>query len=298
MFRCPASEAIGGSIERFIPKRFHAAHKEHIRRFGQTGVTSRAMGHMGAISGLRADGEEFPIEGSISQVEVRGEKISTVILRDITERKRLEHDVLEISAHEQQRIGQDLHDDLCQWLAGTEFLANALAKDLARQSPADEARALKIVGAMRQANARARMLAHGLAPAMIESAGLAGALRELAANAGEMFGVCCHYNGPETVPVRDAVAALHLYRIAQEAISNAVRHGGAREIHILLQLDENSVTMLIRDDGSGIPQPQPQTSGMGLRTMRYRAGMIGATLEIRPGASGGTEIACTFPREL
>jgi PAS domain S-box-containing protein len=298
IFRCAASEAIGGSIERFIPMRFREAHAAHIRRFGETGVTSRAMGHIGALSGLRADGEEFPIDASISQVEVGGEKISTVILRDITERQRLEHDVLEISAHEQRRIGQDLHDDVCQWLTGTQFLASALATRLAARSDADAARAEKIADGVRQANARARALAHGLAPAMIEAAGLAGALRELAANAAEMFRIRCIFDGPETVKVRDEVAALHLYRIAQEAISNAVRHGGASEVHLLLQPDEDHVTMLIRDNGSGIAQPQPETLGMGLRTMHYRAGIVGARLEIRPGASGGTEIACTFPREL
>jgi len=219
-------------------------------------------------------------------------------ITDITERRRLEHDVLEISAHEQRRIGQDLHDDLCQWLTGIDFLASALAKDLARKSPKDAASAVKIAEAIRQVNGRARALAHGLAPAVIELAGLTGALRELAINAAEMFRIRCHYDGPETVPVRDSVAALNLYRIAQEAIGNAVRHGKAQEICVLLQPGKDRVTMLIRDDGCGIPQPQPQSPGMGLRTMRYRAAMIGATLEIRPGASGGTEVACTLPREL
>ncbi len=213
------------------------------------------------------------------------------------ERKRLEQEILEIGAREQRRIGQELHDDLCQWLTGTEYLASALANDLATRSPADAARALKIANAMRQGNARARTLAHGLAPAVIEAAGLTGALRELATSAGEMFRVRCLFDGPETVALRNEVAALQLYRIAQEAISNAVRHGAAREVHILLQPAGDRVTLLIRDDGSGIPQPPPETPGMGLRTMRYRAGIIGATLEIRPGASGGTEIACIFPRE-
>jgi PAS domain S-box-containing protein len=91
--------------------------------------------------------------------------------------------------------------------------------------------------------------------------------------------------------------ALHLYRIAQEAISNAVRHGGAQDVVILLRRHEGRVSMLIRDDGSGISQPLPLTSGMGLRSMRYRAESIGATLEIRPGASGGTEILCTLPEK-
>jgi PAS domain S-box-containing protein len=92
MFCCPAHEAIGHSIDRFIPERFHAAHRGHIRAFEETGVTDRSMGALGALFGFRADGHEFPIEASISQIEVKGEKLFTVILRDITERKRAEHE--------------------------------------------------------------------------------------------------------------------------------------------------------------------------------------------------------------
>lgn len=216
------------------------------------------------------------------------------MLVDITERRQLEQEVLEISAREQRRIGQDLHDDLCQWLAGTELLSKILARDLARESPAKAPQALEIAENTRQTLVRARMLARGLTPAVIGSEGLAGALRELAANAEGIFRIRCVYDGPDTVQVRDEVTALHLYRIAQEAISNAVRHGSAREVCMLLTSDEDRITMLIRDNGSGIPQPLPQTSGIGLRTMRYRAGFVGAALDIRPGATGGTEIACTF----
>ncbi len=218
-------------------------------------------------------------------------------IADLTARKRLEQEVLEISAREQRRIGQDLHDDICQWLAGTEFSASALAQDLAKRSPANAARALKIAEGVRQSLTRARTLARGLAPAVIEAEGLAGALRELAANAGEMFQIRCVYEGPETVQVRDKGGALHLYRIAQEAISNAVRHGGSGEIAICIESLDDRISMLIRDDGCGIRQPLPQSPGMGLRTMRYRAEIIGGTLEIRPGVRGGTEILCAFPRQ-
>jgi PAS domain S-box-containing protein len=298
MFRCSATEAIGSSIERFLPKRFRDAHGEHMRRVGETGVTSRAMGHLGAISGVRADGEEFPIEASISQTELESRKLYTVILRDITERRQLEQEVCEISAREQRRIGQELHDDLCQWLTGTEFLSFTLAKQLAGDCPEYSQRAQKIAENIRQALARARTLARGLTPGIIHSEGLAGALRELAANAREIFHVSCSCDCPQALDVRDEIAALHLYRIAQEAISNAVRHGGAREIEIAAEPHENHVCMAIRDDGCGIPDPIPQGSGIGLRTMRYRAGIIGATLEFRRAKNGGTEVVCAFPTGL
>jgi PAS domain S-box-containing protein len=218
---------------------------------------------------------------------------------DITERKRLEQDVIEISGHELNRIGQELHDDICQCLAGTAVLAGVLAKGIAKESPGNAAKAQEISDYTRHTLDALRMLARGLTPAVIQSeGGLAGALFKLAANVEELFHIRCRCDFTSTVDARDETAALHLYRIAQEAISNAVRHGGAHEVGILLQSHKGRISMLIRDDGCGIPQPLPQTPGMGLRTMRYRAGIIGATLEIRPGAGGGTEIVCTLPKEL
>ncbi|MDB6170902.1 MAG: multi-sensor hybrid histidine kinase [Chthoniobacteraceae bacterium] len=220
-----------------------------------------------------------------------------LIVMEITERKRLEQEVLDISGREQRRIGQDLHDDICQWLAGIQLLSSALAKDLTETSPANATRALKIAENMGHVLSRARMLARGLTPTVIESEGLAGALHELAANAEEMFHIRCFFDDAAIVEVRSKTVVLHLYRIAQEAISNAVRHGMADEIFIRLEEHDEHLLLLIRDNGRAITLPLPRTAGMGLRTMRYRSGMIGATLDIGPGQLRGTEVACTFSKE-
>ena len=296
LFRCPAAAAIGGPIDRFIPARYRAAHARHVRRFVDTGQTSRAMGRMDLIRGLRPDGEEFPIEASVSQVDVGGEIVATVILRDVTERKRLEQEVLDISSREQQRVGQELHDELCPWLAGTEFLSSALAQDLAHESPANAARARKINESLLHALARAHQLAHGLAPPLVATEGLGGALRALAANAEKIYPVRCRLDGLEPPALPDGVA-LHLYRIAQEAISNAVRHGGAREVHLRLRSDRFATSVQIHDDGRGFPPALAPSAGMGLRIMRYRTEIIGAKLEIRSGVTGGTAVICTLPAE-
>lgn len=298
MFGCVAADAIGSAIDRFIPHRFKAAHGGHVRHFGDTGSTSRAMGRMSPISGLRADGEEFPIEASISRVDFDGGRILTVILRDITERKRLELEVLRVSADEQRRIGQDLHDDVCQWLAGTEFLSASLARNLSEGSPADAALALKICENLREALSRTRGLARGLAPSIIGLEGLPSSLRDLAATSAELFRTRCTYEGPETLQISNQVTALHLYRITQEAISNGVRHGHAREVRVMLRSDAERITLTISDDGDGIDPAAIASPGMGLRTMRFRAAAIGAALEVHPGARGGTEVRCDLPRAL
>ena len=298
MFRCPASEAMDTPLERFIPSRFRAGHPGHIGRFGETGVTSRAMAHLGAISGLRTDGEEFPIEASISQTEVAEQKLFTVILRDITERKRLEREVLEISAHEQTRIGQELHDDICQWLSGVALLAGVLAQGLAQEDPKHSHAAREIADYTKHTLNALRMLARGLTPAVIQSEGLPGALHQLAANTEDLFRIHCAFECATGVSVKNELASLHLYRIAQEAVTNAVRHGGAGEVGIFLRTDQGRISMLIRDDGCGMPETPPKTTGMGLRTMQYRAGIIGAAIEVRPAPGGGTEVVCTFPSDL
>jgi len=237
-------------------------------------------------------------DGSVFFGEVRAREISEGriqgFIRDITECKRLEREVLEIGGHEVRRIGQELHDDICQWLAGTSMLAAALAKDLAKESPANAPRAQEIEDYTKHTLEALRRVTHGLVPAVFDE-GLVGALRELAANVEEILNIRCRCEFRYEVRVRDQNTILHLYRIAQEAISNAVRHGGAKEVTLLLLPNKDRFSMMIRDDGCGISQPLPQTSGMGLRTMRYRAGSIGATLEICPGAKGGTEVVCTIP---
>ena len=292
VFGVAAAEAIGGPLDRFIPARHHAAHAGHMRRFAAEGAARRLMGGAAGSVGLRADGVEFPLEASIAQTEVRGEPIFTVILRDITERRQIEREVLAVSAREQRRIGLALHDDLCQSLAGTHLLTVALARDLALESPATAGRARKIADHLQLTLDRARTMARGLAPAVIDSDGLGGALRELAAGALELHRVPCRYVGPDHVRARDPMAALHLYRIAQEAVRAAALHEGAREVELLVEPRGEHVAMTIRGDGRG---PSPPEAFLDLRTMRYRAGVVGATLEVCPGADGGTEVVCVFP---
>jgi len=295
MFRCPASEALDGPIDRFIPGRFRAGHKRHHRRFAETGETNRAMGRLGAVSGLRADGEEFPVEASISKIEVRGSKLFTVILRDVTERRRLEQEVLEISEIERKRIGQDLHDDLGQRLAGLWFISSTLEKNLRAESSAQSDAAARIAGLLDKALALTRSLARGLQPVMPEAGGLMAALAELAGRSNELFNLRCRFVCRDPVSVHDSSTAMHLYRIAQEAVTNAARHGRAKHISILLSHSAGELTLSVNDNGTGVRESARKHNGMGIRTMNYRAEMLGGTLEFRDRPRGGTSVICTIP---
>jgi PAS domain S-box-containing protein len=217
---------------------------------------------------------------------------------DITDRKRLEHEVIEISGREQRRIGQDLHDGICQHLAGTELMSQVLEQNLARQHRPEARQAAQIAAHVREAISQTRMLARGLSPVELESNGLMSALQELASNTSKLFGVPCHFRCGTPVLIQNNNAATHLYRVAQEAINNAIKHGKAGNITILLSLTDGTGTLAIEDDGVGFPRKAVENRGMGLRIMKYRAGMIGASLEVRRAGTTGTLVLCTFPKNL
>ncbi len=217
-----------------------------------------------------------------------------IIFRDITESKRLEKEILEISDRERQRIGQDLHDGLCQHLAGIELMSQALEQKLSARSKDGAARAGEIARQVREVIAQTRRLSRGLSPVTLQSEGLASALQELAANAEKMFGIQCRLVCEGAAGVRDLPTATHLYRIAQEAVSNAIRHGHAPSVLIELRQSGERAFLRVTDDGRGFPK-EPGSAGMGLRIMRSRAGMIGGSLAVESGPHGGAVVTCSIP---
>ncbi|MCX7723529.1 MAG: PAS domain S-box protein [Verrucomicrobiae bacterium] len=214
---------------------------------------------------------------------------------DITEAKRLQSEVLEISEQERTRIGHDLHDGLGQYLSGIALKAKCLQQALADVCPAEAEAAGELVRLINAAIGHARALARGLDPGALEPDDLAPALRRLAAECEQIFSVRCHCEvATEPVALHDGEAK-HLYMIAQEAVNNAVKHGGASNIAIELLAQNGSLRLLVRDDGAGFEPTQNPDAGLGLRIMKYRAHAIGGTLNIRSCPGTGTEIECILP---
>jgi len=210
------------------------------------------------------------------------------------ERQRLEQQIADISHQEQRRVGQDLHDGLCQHLAGIELMSQVLEQNLTKKGRPEAAQAAKIAQHVREAIAQTRMLARGLAPIELESNGLMSALHELASNTERLFHVTCQFECDPPVLLRDYAAATHLYRIAQEAISNAIKHGKPGRIVIDLVSEGPMGRLAITDDGAGFPKTPDAKNGMGLQIMSYRASTIGAKLEVSPAPGKGTQVVCTF----
>jgi signal transduction histidine kinase len=225
--------------------------------------------------------------------------------RDATERRRTARQILEAGERERQRIGQDLHDDLCQHLTGITCLGRVLHQRLLTRLPGEADAAGQIADLVEQAIRRARDIARGLLPLQLESDGLGGALQELASTIEQMFQVRCRFACDRAVSIIDSASSIQLYRIAQEAISNAIRHGEARHVFIDLVQVGGRIILTVEDDGVGIGRAAGAAApgtGLGVRTMRHRARMIGATLAIEPvadggpsdgGGTGGTIVTCT-----
>jgi signal transduction histidine kinase len=217
-----------------------------------------------------------------------------VVYRDMSARRQMEKQVAEISDREQRRIGQDLHDSLCQHLVSIAFASELLRDKLERYQLPEAAQAEIIAEMVNEGISQARNLARGLYPVRLEVDGLASALEELAASVQARNNIACHFSSEERVLIYDEVAGNNLYRIAQESINNAIKHGHCKNIYIALGAVDEEVILTVRDDGVGFPADLASGAGMGLNIMNYRAKMIDASLDIRRGAGGGTIVLCSF----
>jgi PAS domain S-box-containing protein len=218
-------------------------------------------------------------------------------IRAETERYRLERQILEISDREQARLGQDIHDGLCQQLVSLAFDANSLEGELSRQHRPEAPTARRIARLLDRAITETRQLSRGLFPIRLEAEGLVPALEELVKATRErhpMIG--CRLTSQKPVAVENRIIATHLYRIAQEAVTNAIKHSQARRITIGLKVQGNKLELRVEDDGTGIPaKPSESRQGLGLHIMDYRARTIGGTLHVGPGQRGGTLVSCCVP---
>jgi PAS domain S-box-containing protein len=297
MFGYTAGEMIGHNVTMLMPSPFRADHDGYLARYLRTGE-KRIIGIGREVRGRRKDGSTFPVNLSVSEFHDRAQRLFSGILHDLSARKALEREVLDAAAAEQWRIGQELHDSTGQELTALGLLAEGLVEALAQSSPAEAVLATKVAEGLKRVLGQVRALSRGLVPVEVDAAGLMAALAELASRTSELRGVTCTFECREPVLVEDNQTATHLYRIASEAVTNVLKHGRAKTITISLEGDERSLTLRVRDDGVGFPrEPSAEVKGMGLKIMRYRAGLINARLAIGPAEPAGTVVSCTLDKD-
>ncbi|MDQ3623487.1 MAG: PAS domain-containing protein, partial [Verrucomicrobiota bacterium] len=243
----------------------------------------------------RLSGSERERWFAVTATPLAGGAGAVVLHEDVTARKILEREILEISEAERRRVGQDLHDSLSQHLGGTALMAGALATSLARAHLPESEEALQIAGLIRIALRQTRELARGLHPVELDAQGLVSALQELAQSVTGR--VSCECRCPGELAITNNEVAVNLYRIAQESVANALKHGHPRKIVIMLKQAARYLVLTIEDDGPGLKPLNDSANGMGLHIMRYRASSLGAKLEIGNRLTGGARVRCSLPLE-
>jgi PAS domain S-box-containing protein len=310
VFGCPRAEAIGSQLAAFIPERFREAHAGHLVRFGQTGTTSRRMGGQRVVLGLRRNGEEFPIDASISQITEQGERYFTVILRDVTERQRAEaelrrsrEEIRELalaasSAREQEksRVARELHDELGQALTALKIDVSWLRDHLPEAAGPVKGKLGSMQLLLDGTVAAARRISSELRPLMLDDLGLVAACDWLVQNFVQRTGGACELViGKGDLDLPDPYATA-VFRVLQESLTNAARHSGATQVEVLLERDADAVMLTVRDNGQGFRAGEARKPGSyGLTGLRERAALLDGEVSIESAAGRGTVIELRLP---
>jgi signal transduction histidine kinase len=226
------------------------------------------------------------------ELEERVRQRTSALTGEIQKRTRLEKELVEIGEQAQRQFGHDLHDTLGQHLTATAFAGQVLTAQLENKSLSEAASSRKLVKLIEESITLTRQFARGLQPVELKPDGLMDGFQELAHNVSERFNISCEFECREPVLLHDAESSTQLYRIAQEAVTNAIKHGRAKFINISLEKNDGGTTLMVTDDGVGLPEAGRDSAGMGLRIMAYRASMMGATFHIERLPESGTRVTC------
>jgi len=290
LFGYKPRELLGARLNCLMPREQSIAHDGYMQRYLQTGYP-RIIGSGRQLAAKRKDGSRFPIHLSIGDIRTNQVRLFAGVIMDMSEQQQLQREILEIPVSEQRRVGQELHDGLGQQLTGLGMLATSL---LNKAGKPEHELATRLASGLKEALSQVRALARGLMPVDIEAEGFTRSLESLVS---EMRAQC---NTPiiltvnEHIRILDNSSALHLYRIAQEALNNAIKHAEASDIEVSIGMAGDRGCLAIRDNGRGFDYSAQKSPGLGLRIMQHRCALIDAELEIRSSAAQGTELECYF----
>jgi len=317
LFGATAADAIGTSLNRFIPERFRAAHSHHVNQFGVAGISDRQMGKQRVLFGLRTNGQEFPIEASISQIEDRNGKLYTVMLRDVTERvqadntlqasreelRALSANLQHVREEEKTRIARELHDDLGQQLTALKMDLSAVEESLDTGAIPDRALNHEITGHLRSMRrlidatvASVRRIAADLRPVMLDDLGLVPAIEWLVSDFTNRYGIPVETRIEHGEAIFNRDGATALFRIVQEALTNVARHAEATLVILSIVLEDGQYVLRVEDNGRGAVEcHSPDGKSFGLLGMRERAHMLGGRVSTGPADGNGFVVTVRFP---
>ncbi len=302
LFGWSLEQALGQSLDLLIPERFRSRHRAHIQRFAVTGVTSRRAGDATQLRGLRANGEEFAMEASISQVETDNGKLFTVILRDITDRVRSQEEIRSFSmrAHaaiesEKTRVARELHDELAQSLTALKMDAIWMRDNLPQGEPSLTNKINGMLSILDNTVVATRRIAADLRPLVLDDLGLVAATQWLAQSFSQRTGVACELLVNEELELAEPYATA-VFRIVQESLANIAKHAKASQVQICIECITDSVHITVSDNGQGFATDTAlKQESLGLRGLRERAELLRGRVEIKSQLGGGTHISVKIP---
>lgn len=286
-------ELTGENVRRLMPSEHGQAHDGYMKNYLQTGI-ARIIGTGRQLTAVRKDGSRLPIYLSIGDIKTSHSRLFAGVIMDISEQQQLQREILEIPVSEQRRIGQELHDGLGQQLTGLGLLATSLVN---KASKPEFELATRLAAGLQEAISQVRALSRGLMPVDIDSEGFTNSLENLVANIRAQSDTEIDLEIRQRIRVADSIAALHLYRITQEAINNAIKHAHASRISIEVGILDGRGYLSVEDDGIGFPRSIEKIQGLGLRIMKHRCSLIDADCTIGSSHAEGTRIKCYFAVE-
>ncbi|NML45239.1 PAS domain S-box protein [Ramlibacter sp. G-1-2-2] len=301
LFGWPAAHVRGQPLDMLLPLRFRGMHDPQVRRFGATGVTSRRMGGNTVLYALRANGEEFPIDASISQLDTPDGKLYTVIVRDVTERVRAQSELAAFAAEsagvreqEKSRIARELHDELAQSLTALKMDAIWLRDRLAGQADA-QAKLADMLAMLDASVAATRRIAADLRPLVLDDLGLVPAIEWLVQSFTQRTGVPCRLDADEDIEL-DEPYATGVFRILQESLANVAKHAQASEVKLRVAREGDALVLEVQDNGVGFrpTDPRPPQS-LGLVGLRERAQLMQGELRVTSAPGQGTRVSARIP---
>ncbi len=295
IFGYAPNELVGRGVSRLMAWPNQGPRESFLVRYHRSDER-QTLGVRGEILGRTKHGQGIMLELSVAEFSDGGRRQFVVMVRDITKRKRLERELLEAGERERQRLGRDLHDGLGQHLHALFYMATLLETELKGGSPGRAQEAGRLARQLEHGLELIRSLARGLQPVNPVPEGLMAALRELSERARTLYHVDSRFRCPAPVLIHRHSAANHLYRIAQEAVNNSMKHGKPTRLRVKLTATPKRIVLGIRDDGRGIGRRSARSQGMGLQVMQYRAETIGGSLAVQRHPQGGTEVVCTIAR--
>jgi len=304
IFGWAPDDALGQSLGKLMPERFRSSHGAQMMRFATTGITSRRMGDGTVIYGKRADGEEFPMDASISQLDTADGKLFTVILRDVTERVRAqeERSAFAAAAHaireeEKTRVARELHDELAQSLTALKMDTIWVRDNAAGVPQVVGAKLADMLGMLDRAVASTRRIAADLRPLLLDDLGLMPAIDWLVSTFSQRSGVATKLKADEDLELQEPYATA-VFRIVQESLANVAKHAGATEVTVSLEQLDSTITLSVQDNGQGFATSAPRKPhSLGLMGLRERAQLLKGSFRIESAPGQGTRVEVRIPVE-